>query len=213
MGEDKKKLGEMLLDTGLIDESQLSSALEQQKQWGGRLASILIGMGFIDEQSIASVLEKKLGQKYISLENTEIPAEVLKIVNHDIAVKYSILPMDLDKKTLTVAMSDPTDLNATDELSFALGLKIKPVLAIESSINKAIQQHYSMGIAGGKKHVINTENLPKDMVLTRNEPLKPVKPSYSPKALIEALSEVLIEKGLIKEEELSNKLNKRLKQD
>ncbi len=212
METNKKKLGEMLLETGLIDELQLSSALGQQKQWGGRLASILINKGFIEEKSIASILEKKLNQKYMPLENKSIPADILKIVKLDVAKKYSIFPLALDKKTLTLAMSDPTDLSTIDELSFALGLQIKPVLAIESSINQAIKRHYSGDTTSGKQYVVNLKNLPQDMQLTRNEPPEPVKQSHSAEMQVETLAEMLIEKGLIKEQELASRLAKKLKQ-
>lgn len=205
MREIKKRLGEMLIEAGLIDGLQLSSALGQQRQWGGRLASILIDMGFIDERSIASVLEKKLGQKCISLKNRKIPAEALKIVNHDIATKYGILPLDFDKKSLTIAMSDPTDLKTIDELSFVFGLKIKPLLAIESNINKAIALHYTGITPKVIKHTIDTNKLPEDLQVTRFERTKP-DTSHPPEIVIETLVEVLIEKGLITKEEITNKI-------
>jgi len=210
MGKIKKKLGEMLIEAGLLDEFQLSKALGQQKQWGGRLASILISMGFIDEKSIASVLEKKLGSQCMSLKGSKIPPEVLKLVNHDMAVKYCVLPLEFDKKTLTVAVSDPTDLKTIDELSFMLGLKIKPVLAIESSINSAIEQHYTGKTSRGKTHIADTRNLPEDIQLTRNE-APHIDKSCPPEILIEAIMEILIEKGLIKQEELSKKITRKLK--
>src|SRR4030066_552331 len=141
--KDKKRIGEILKEAGLIDEFQLATALGRQKEWGGRLASILINMGFVDEESVASVLEKQLGQKCLSLDNKEIPPEALNTIKPDIVKKYCIMPIESDQKTLTIATSDPTDLKAIDELEFTLGTRIKPLLALEYSIKKAITQHYS----------------------------------------------------------------------
>ncbi len=213
----KKKLGEMLIEAGVIDDLQLRSALGHQKQWGGRLASTLINLNLVNERSIASILEKKLGQKCISLEDIQIQPEALKKINYDIARKQSILPLDFDKKTLTIAMSDPTDLKIIDELSFRFGVRIKPVLAIESSINKALDKYYKDTSSRGKSYTVDFKNLPDKMELTRNEfpesEHKPKELSYTSDMLIESLSELLVEKKLIKKEELTDKLTKKLQRN
>ncbi|MCK5427091.1 MAG: type II secretion system protein GspE, partial [Thermodesulfovibrionia bacterium] len=121
----------------------LSAAIGHQKQWGGRLVNILINRGFVDEQTVISVLKKQLGVKSASLEGIKISQKALDKVKHDIAEKYCIMPIDLDNNKLSIAMSDPTDLQAIDELSFILGLNIEPLLASESGIRKAIAEHYT----------------------------------------------------------------------
>ncbi len=210
MMKNQKKLGEMLMEAGLIDDLQLSSALGQQRQWGGRLASTLINMGIVDEHSIATVLEKKLGHKCILLKNMKVSPRALKTVKPDIVTKYRILPLDSDEKTLTIAMSDPDDLKTIDELSFALGLEIKAVFAIESSINDAIAQHYTGTTSGGKRHIPDTKRSPESVQITMNEIPRQNK-TYPPDLLIEAISEILVEKGIIKKEDLGSKIAKKLK--
>ena len=96
----KKKIGELLIEEGIIDQLHLSSALAQQRQWGGRLASILINMGIVNETKIAQTLEKKLNQKCISLKDLKIPPAALSMINHDIATKYGVLPIDIHNKVL-----------------------------------------------------------------------------------------------------------------
>ena len=210
--KDKKRIGEILKEAGLIDEFQLATALGRQKEWGGRLASILINMGFVDEESVASVLEKQLGQKCLSLDNKEIPPEALNTIKPDIVKKYCIIPIEFDQKTLIIATSDPTDLKTIDELSFILGVRIKPILALESSIKRAITRHYAGVIfADSNIYQIDTANLSEHMDLMRFEKIKP-DTSYPPEAIIEALTELLIEKGIIKREDLTGKLRKKYRQ-
>ena len=224
MREDKKRIGEMLVEAGLITELQLSSALGEQKQWGGKLASVIVSMGFVDEKAIASVLEKQLGQSCISLDDREIPPEVLKRVKLDIAKKYCIIPLDFDKGTLTMAMSDPTDLNTTDELSFILGVKIKPVLAIESGIRNAIAMHYEGITLEGKTYKSVVEGAPEKIGILRTEhdlspPPSPERVSstglpsekkeITAKMMVEAIVAVLIEKRLITREELFKKIKEK----
>lgn len=215
MKKDTKKLGAMLMDSGLLDEYQLSASLGYQKQWGGRLASIIINMGFVDEKSIASALEKQLGQKCISLTDIKIPPEAINAVKHDIAIRYSVIPLDFDKRTLTVAMSDPTDLSAIDELSFILGVRIKPILAVDSGINKAIAKYYA-GITAEDRKIRADRVKPLEKIqVTRNEITEErtkLETSHSPGILIEVLTEVLIEKGIITRETLTNKIREKLKQ-
>ncbi len=142
MKGDRKKVGDMLVEAGIINDLQRSAALGEQKQWGGKFGSILIRMGFIDEKSAAAVLERQLGQKCVTLKTKEIPANVLAMVRPNIARKYNIIPIDFNRRTLSVAISDPNDLVTIDDLSFILGMNIKPVLALEYEIKNAIAQYY-----------------------------------------------------------------------
>lgn len=215
MKKDTKKIGAMLMETGHLDEYQLSASLGYQKQWGGRLASVIINMGFVEEKSIASALEKQLGQKCISLTDIKIPSEAINAVKHDIAMKYSIIPLDFDKRTLTVAMSDPTDLNAIDELSFILGVRIKPILAVGSGINKAIAKYYTDITTEDRQIRADKVTPPEELQVTRNERTKErtrLETSHSPEMLIDALTEILIEKGIITREKLTSKIREKLKQ-
>lgn len=236
MKPEKKRLGEMLIETGIIDHMQLNSALGQQKQWGGKLGSVLIEMGFVDEQSIVSVLEKQLGLKCMSLENSEIPQKALNAVKLDIAKKYCVMPLDVDKNTLSIAISDPTDVRTLDELSFILGVRIKPVLAIESEIKNAIARYYEGAVRTGKTYKSAMETLPPKMQIIRTEAAVPFteqnaedmqiergatfipeeisekstdqKRTFS-ETVVEALTAILLEKGIMTKEELAKKIKEK----
>jgi type IV pilus assembly protein PilB len=117
MDKEKKRLGQMLVDEGLIDDTQLQSALAYQRQWGGRLGSIFLKKGFVSEKDMSVLLEKQLGQKCISIESYGNPShDVLDMVRLDIAKKYTIFPVKFEKNSLLLAISDPTDLKTLDDL-------------------------------------------------------------------------------------------------
>lgn len=225
MKKDQKKIGEMLIEAGLIDQLQLSSALGEQREWGGRLCSILVKRGFVDENSIVSVLEKQIGEKCISLTDREIPREVLEKVKVTIAKKYCVFPVAFDKSGITLAMPDPTDLNIVDELSFVLNARIRPVLAMESNIRDAIALHYEGAAPKGKTFQRDrqvpseTRELPQrtGQVQPPDAPSEPETPTerpqekkqVAPKAALDALIALLTEKGVITREELMRKIEKR----
>lgn len=220
MKEHRKKIGEILVEAGLIDEMQLNIALGEQKKWDGRLCSIIVNMGFADEESIAAALEKQLQQKSVTFDDIEIPPDVLSLVKLKIARKYNIIPIGFVDNSLTIAMSDPLDLNTIDELSFQIGLRIRPVLAIDSCIKDAIGKYYE-GIT--KKNIrskIKTDNELGDIeiketgfntthihlsegVFTEKED------KINPGVMVEALVRILIEKGLITKEELMKNIKEK----
>jgi type IV pilus assembly protein PilB len=171
MKENRTKIGEILIEAGIIDKIQLIAALGEQKQWGGKLCSTIINMGFADEESISAAMGKQLKQKCISFGDIEIPSDILKLVSLETARKYNIMPIELKNKVLTLAISDPLDLNLIDELSFRLGFMIKPVLALDSSIKKAISRFY--------EGVSDNDFLSKSK--TGNKPEEPCRISNSPK--------------------------------
>jgi len=224
MKENRIKIGEILVEAGIIDKIQLSAALGEQKQWGGRLCSTIISMGFADEESISAVLGKQLKQKCISFEDLEIPSDILKLVSLETARKYNIMPIELKNKVLTIAISDPRDLNLIDELSFRLGFMIKPVLALDSSINKAISRFYegitdndflSKRKTGNKPEELNAMEASSAMPNlqfpeeTFQEVFHEKNHGIAPGIMAEALAEILIEKGLLTKEEIMNKINKK----
>ena len=143
MTKSKKKIGELLLERGFIDEFHLNSALSYQNEWGGRLGSILIKKGFISEKDMSSAIEEQFGLSCINLDVIEKPqAEVLKMVPLESAKNFGVFPIGFEGKTLLMAMADPTDLKTLDDIGFSLGVRIKPVLALESDIMRAIAVYY-----------------------------------------------------------------------
>ncbi|HYY51832.1 MAG TPA: hypothetical protein VE755_03115, partial [Myxococcales bacterium] len=149
----RKRLGQLLLELGVIDEHQLQSALGHQKQWGGKLGGILVQKGFCSEDSVVSALAKHLGMQRVKLAEVKVDPRALKCVSKQIAEKLHVLPYELSgsgrSAVVTVAMSDPTDLSAVDQLAFHTGKRIKPLLAGDGEIIAAIQAHY--GASDDKK--------------------------------------------------------------
>jgi type IV pilus assembly protein PilB len=211
MKEQGKKIGEILIEAGLIDKFQLASAMGKQKEGHGKLASILVQMGYVDEKTVASELEKQLGIECIAVEDIKIPDEVLHNVKADIAEKYCVLPIAFNQKELTLAMQDPTDLETVDELAFILGLKIRPVLALESSIKNALTKHYKeIAFRTSKLHSVDRMPIPEDMELIRDEKAS-FDQTYPHEKLIDALVEILIEKNVMTKHEISQKIRKKMR--
>lgn len=218
MKSEKKRLGEMLIEAGLIDQLQLNAALGYQKQWDGKLGTALINMGFVDERQIASVLEKQLGVKCISLEDCDITTKALNAVKLDIAKKYCIMPLNFDKNTFTIAVSDPTDVKKLDDLSFMFGVRINPVLALESDIKNAIAEHYEgITLSRGKTFRVDSEKTAETMQIIPNEPhgaaysqeemQRSAETGDTPsRAVVEAVVSLLIEKKIFTKQELAKKL-------
>jgi hypothetical protein len=208
-----KKLGEILLESGLIDKYQLASAIGKQKEGHGKLASVLVQMKYVDEKTVASELEKQLGVSCVSVEDIEVPDDVLSMVKSEIAEKYRIMPLAFDQKILTLAMQDPTDLETVDELSFNIGVNIKPVLALESAIKKAITKHYPDIIFSGPQiYTIDRETIPEKMELMTEEKTSS-HVSYPPEKAIEVILDILIEKDITTKFAFTNKIRKKMKND
>jgi type IV pilus assembly protein PilB len=137
-----KKLGDMLKEAGLIDDFQLQSALSHQRNWGGKLGSILIDLEFVREEELARVMSDILRIPYINLFEPEIPEAVIKLIKGDIAKKHHVVPVKREGGALILAMFDPLDLEAIDEVRFITGLNVKPSLAMGSEIKDAIRKYY-----------------------------------------------------------------------
>lgn len=146
MTEKKKRLGDLLVEAGLIDQFQLNAALGHQKKWGGRVGSNLISLGFISEQKLIEFFSKQMGYSSVNLSNMKISPNIIKKVPKDIAEKYNVIPVgikeDVHQSQLILAMSDPTNLLAVDEIRFLVNMNIQPVVALHSAIIKAIGAHY-----------------------------------------------------------------------
>ena len=137
-----KKLGDLLVEAGLITREQLQEALEVQKQDNERLGTILVKLGYLTEEEITSFLSKQYGIPAVNLEHFEISEDVIKRIPSDIARKYMLIPITRTGSTLTVAMADPTNIYALDDIKFLTGLNVEPVVASELSIKKAIDKYY-----------------------------------------------------------------------
>ena len=153
-----EKFGDLLVKAGLIDEMQLQAALGHQRRWGGKFGKCLVDLGFITETELLQFMSDKYKIPAIDLTRSRISDQAFAAVPESVAKKYGVVPVFLKegpgkKKTLTLAMSDPTNLKVLDEVQFLTGFKAEPVLANESAISKVLDQygHYEPDESGGGK--------------------------------------------------------------
>src|SRR6185295_3226692 len=156
-GPNAAKFGEILVRAGKITEPQLQEALALQKDQGGRLGTNLVKLGHLSEKSLVEALSQHFGVPAVDLNAMEIDESVLKIIPADIARKYTILPVSKAGATVTVAMIDPTNVFAMDDVKFMTGYKVEPVVAAETSIRNAIDRFY------GSTHAIELKKVMEDL--------------------------------------------------
>ena len=140
-----QKIGELLVSEGLLTRKQLDEALKSQVIFGGRLGTNLVEMGIIEEQDLLRTLSKQLEIPFVSSEQLmAVPAEAIKLIPKEMAEEYKIVPLSLEKKRLTAAMADPSDLAAIDAISFITGYIILPVVCSELRLMLALEQYYGI---------------------------------------------------------------------
>ena len=136
------KLGELLVRENLITSQQLREALDHQRVHGGKFGATLVKLGFISDDMITSVVSRQYGVPSINLDLFRIEPDVIKLISEEVARKYCILPISKMGPTLTLAMADPTNVFAMDDIKFMTGLNVEPVIASESSLQTAIGKYY-----------------------------------------------------------------------
>ena len=139
------KLGQILITSNIISEEQLKQALNLQKKEGGRLGTNLAKLGYITEEKLVSFLSKQFGVPAINLTDYSIDPSVAKLVPLEMARKYFIMPITRVGATLTIAMADPSNVFAIDDVKFMTGYNVEVVVAAESAIMHAISNNYSRG--------------------------------------------------------------------
>jgi type IV pilus assembly protein PilB len=147
------KLGEILVRENLLTPQQLREALEFQREHGGRLGFNLVKMGLVSDDMITAVLSRQYGVPSVNLELFDVDDSVIRLIPREVAEKYSVLPLSRVGATLTLAMVDPTNVFAMDDIKFMTGLNIEPVVVSEASVQEAIGRYYSQSreieLAGG----------------------------------------------------------------
>jgi type IV pilus assembly protein PilB len=136
------KLKQILVDSQLISQDALDKAIALQKAEGGQLSKILINQGAISEEHLMSCLAKQLDMPVIKLSKMKIPPELLKIIPQQVASHYLVLPVSKIGNTLTLAMADPLNIFALDDLKTLTNMIIKPVIVPDSEIKGAISRNY-----------------------------------------------------------------------
>lgn len=144
----KVRIGELLVQQGRLDPTQLQAALAHQRQWGGRIGGAIIHLGFLGAPAILEVLGQQLGMTFVEIGDRVIPPKVLALVPRKLAQARRVLPLELAQEgrryVLVVAVGDPIDLSVLDELEFVTGLKVRPVLAGEEDLDLNLERHYAI---------------------------------------------------------------------
>jgi type IV pilus assembly protein PilB len=141
------RIGDLLLKEKRITSEQLQQALKQQKADGGKLGYNLVKMGFVKDDEITALLSKQYGVPSINLAQFEIDPGVIKLIPADTAQKYQIVPLSRAGATLTIAMTDPTNVFAMDDIKFMTGYNVEPVVASETAVMEAIDKYYAVATA------------------------------------------------------------------
>ncbi len=151
------RLGDLLVQSGKITQQQLQQGLASQKDKGGRLGSNLVKLGILNEKELVEFLSQHFGVPAIDLNRVEIDEGVIKIIPADVARKYTILPVTKVGAKLTIAMIDPTNVFAMDDIKFMTGYNVDPVVASETSLRTAIDRYY------GSTHAIELKKVMEDL--------------------------------------------------
>ncbi len=145
-GPGSQRLGELLVREKLITPLQLQSAMEEQRGQGGRLGYHLTKLGYIEENELTAFLSKQYGVPSINLAEFEIDPEVLKLVPKEVVMRHQVIPVNRAGNTLIVAMADPSNIYAIDDVKFVTNLNIEVVVASEQSIAEAIEKYYTSNV-------------------------------------------------------------------
>jgi type IV pilus assembly protein PilB len=142
-------IGQILLEEGTVSGRQLRAGLDWQKRWGGRLGNALVHLGMLKELELVRALARQVGMPVIDLSAREVDPEVLRLVPRKLIESRSVLPVQLlsehRRGPLLVATSDPLDLQALDEVAFASGKLVRPMLAPRTQIDVAIARYLGRG--------------------------------------------------------------------
>src|SRR4026208_1468139 len=136
------RIGELLLKEKRITPQQLQEALNHQKGSGGKLGYNLVNLGLVKDEEITALLSKQYGAPSSNLAEFELDPAVIKLIPGDTAQKYQIVPLSRAGATLTIAMTDPTNVFAMDDIKFMTGYNVEPVVASEIAVIEAIQKYY-----------------------------------------------------------------------
>ena len=147
-----KRLGDMLIDEGLISIEQLKQALVVQKDKGGRLGSVLVQLNFVTDEQISQTLGRQYNVGVVSFDNLEIEQMTLKTISPQIAQKFQVIPIKREGKNLFLAMANPVDVYTIEDIKFATGYNVVPLVASENLIGQAIEKYY--GVAGSMAEML-----------------------------------------------------------
>ncbi len=190
--EKDQKLGDLLVEAGFVDEMQLRSALGHQKRWGGKLGKALVDLGFIEEDVMIKFLAEQFKMNAVNLARSRIAPQTFQMVPEDVARRHRVVPVVArgtgSKKTVVLAMSDPTNLGVIDEIQFLIGAKVEPVLATDSAISRVLASygdynpeasreiHYHEAVIPAQLRDMEEEKAAKEAAKKQREQPKPEQP-------------------------------------
>ncbi|HSM93012.1 MAG TPA: hypothetical protein VLT47_08985 [Anaeromyxobacteraceae bacterium] len=152
------RIGELLVSGGEIDSMQLKSALAHQRRWGGRLGQAIVSLGFLSEETVLSAVGSQIGTPFVVIGQREVSPSVVALVPRKVILSRRVFPLEKtteNRRTqVVVAFPDPSDLAAIDEIAFATGLTVKPVLAAEWDIDQAIMRHLGNVAVGERPRAV-----------------------------------------------------------
>lgn len=137
-----KQLGELLAERNLITKDQLNRALEIQKDKGGLIGQIMVDLGYVTEEAIAQAITAQYGFPYLPLDNYEIDTEIVKIVPKNVSIQYCLVPVDKIGSNLTIAMANPLNSQAIEDIALLSGLCVQLFVSTATDIKKAIEKYY-----------------------------------------------------------------------
>ena len=144
-GRKKIRVGDLLVEAGAITEEELQEALAYQKENGGRIGNVILELGFISQELLVTVLTTQMGIDFIELKACKLDEEILKLVPENLINKYKAVPIGYDEtnpNVLRVAMADPMDINAVDDIGIATNTQVEPLLAMEDDIMETIGKYF-----------------------------------------------------------------------
>jgi type IV pilus assembly protein PilB len=144
MPERNRMIGEILLEMGCLSEEDLQEALRIQQETNKRLGDVLVEEAFIQQEDLTRALAEQFDMEMVSLDDLEIPQEVIETVSADLAQEHKIIPIEYEDDILTIAMGDPLDLYTLDNLRFVVNCQVEPVLATKQAIQDGLNKYYGM---------------------------------------------------------------------
>jgi len=138
-----KQLGELLIERGLINQKQLEHALNVQKESGGLIGQILVGLGYAAEEEIAQAITVQYGFPYLPLKGYEIDHEAISLVPEHVAKQYGLIPIDKIGDTLTIAMSNPLNIQAVEDIELLTHCSVQVFVSTQTDLSEAIKKYYS----------------------------------------------------------------------
>ena len=137
-----KQLGELLMERGIINSSQLEKALKFQRENGGLIGQILVALGFAKEEEIAQALTVQYGFPYLPLECYDINAEAVKLIPENVSLQYNLVAIDKIGDLLTIAMSNPLNYQAVEDVEMLTKYKVQVFVSTMTDVTNAIKKHY-----------------------------------------------------------------------